>query len=115
MSPPLANVCFGGCRGGGGGGGGLVDPNSLGTFERLGMCKQPKQRRLTALFVFEGKSDKIPEAVMGLELQNTCIYIEKGRVGRGLKHRNHHPTCRVPSCRYSWVEHASSAGMLLTL
>ena len=37
------------------------------------------------------------------------IYIEKQREGRGLKHRNHPPTSRVPSCRYSWGEHASAA------
>ena len=45
----------------------------------------------------------------------TNIYIEKRREGRGLKHRNHPPTCRVTSCRYSWGEHASLAGLLVLL
>ena len=45
----------------------------------------------------------------------TDIYIEKRREGRGLKHRNHPPTRRVPSCRYSWGEHASLAGLLAIL
>ena len=40
---------------------------------------------------------------------------EKRREGRGLKLRNHPPTRRVPSCRYSWGEHASLAGLLVLL
>ena len=47
--------------------------------------------------------------------QTTDIYIEKRSEGRGLKHRNHPPTRHVPSCRYSWGEHASLAGLLAIL
>ena len=47
--------------------------------------------------------------------QTIDIYIEKRREGRGLVHQNHPPTRRVPSCRYSWGEHTSLAGLLVIL